>query len=197
MSGFRRWPSFWPWRLEGGVLFSVARGWDESVAGVAPAVAVHRVAADCSAVLGHGGRLRNSPSFGGSDSPRRPLAHGEGQPAAASAPRRHRRRLASHRIIPGRLARGVPRNATVRCHERGETRVGVASGRAPGLVLRSTVPRWARDSALRHLTGRSCLSAAAKGREASSPAPPRREHRKAVPRSGSTKPKPSRRPSQP
>ena len=63
----------------GGFLLA-ARGGDEAEAGGAPMVAVHRVAADCSAVLGHGGRLRNSLSFGSSNSPRRPLAKARGNP---------------------------------------------------------------------------------------------------------------------
>jgi hypothetical protein len=49
------------------------------------------------------------------------------------------------------------------------------------LVLRSTVSRWARDSALRHHACRGCLSAAGAVSVASSPALPRREHRKEVP----------------
>ncbi|CAH0356272.1 hypothetical protein AQB9606_04644 [Aquabacterium sp. CECT 9606] len=48
----------------------------------------------------------------------------------------------------------------------------------------------------RQLTGRGCLNEAANGREESSTAPPRREHRKAVPHRGTTKLKPCRRPHQ-
>jgi len=98
-------------------------------------VAVHRVAADCSAVLGHGGRLRNSLSFGSSNSPRRPLAargatrHG----LRASPPPKSPRPPPTHPWSP-RWWRGTI--AAVACHQRGEQRAGTVSGGAPGLVLR-------------------------------------------------------------
>lgn len=109
-----------------------------------------------SAVLGHVGRLRNSLSFGGSDSPRRPFACGEGQPAAACAPRRHRSRPASHRLILGRLAGSVPtplnppRTAAVPPHQQGEKGwVGLRQGAWLGAEKRSG--KVGARSAHRHL----------------------------------------------
>jgi superfamily II DNA/RNA helicase len=49
-------------------------------------------------------------------------------------------------------------------HRAGRRRDVGAAGRAPSLALRSTVARWARAARFVHLTGRSCLSAAAKPR---------------------------------
>lgn len=129
-------------------------------------------------------------------------------PLRASAPTR---RPTSPRLIPDHPACGVPRLLcgaaapickhwrwlqaareqtarrlqTTDCGRGGPPAGGQkdeeAFGQATSLAPRSTAVSLARDSVLRHLTCRGCLSAAAEGRVASSTAQARREHRRAVP----------------
>ena len=139
--------------------------------------------------------LRCSPTAGGcgtrrpadgSNSPRRPLACGEGQPAMACAPRRHRRRPASHRLIPfvvGRVNKGSGLS-------------GSPAGRLVGAEKHSD--EVGTRSVLRRLTCRSCLSAAAFGpRSEFSGTTSARASQGSSAVSGTTHMKPCRRPAQP
>ncbi len=72
-----------------------------------------------------------------------------------------------------------PAQRTHAHHQRGEKGLSLPpAGRLEGAEKRSG--EVGARSALQHLTRRRCLSAAPTGREASSAAPPRREHRRAV-----------------
>jgi hypothetical protein len=89
------------------------------------------------------------------------------------------------------------RCGAVACHQQGGKGLGRhLAGRLVGAEKHSV--EVGVRSTLRHHACRGCLSAAGEAREASSPAPPRREHRKAVlPQAGPPTMKPGRMLTQP
>jgi hypothetical protein len=142
--------------------------------------------------------------FGHSDMLAIPLLSARGKPDPPCAPATPTRRPSSHRIgschpaggthqprsggmpTPTNLhSDGTPQPAAVACHERGEKGLGRhLAGRLVGAEERRE--EVGTRSVLRELTRRGCLSGAGKACATSSPSPLPREHRKAVPRSGTT-----------
>ncbi len=152
--------------------------------------------------------LRNSPC--GLKHARHPLACGQGQTRpslracdANKAPSQTPPQpfSASLAACPGRWDAAYPlanttRASSLRTPPAGHQGLsGPAAGRLVGAEQRSG--EVGARSALRHLTGRVCLNAAAGGRGVSYAAPPQHEQRKAVPPgAGPTTKKPGRRPTQ-